>query len=404
MARLVINLAAVLLALDKTMTEIFNINDTLQQLPEEAKLNFTEMSSIYATTAETHTIVTVDGYVLSLFHIPGDKTRPVLLAHGILGTADIYLDRGNTSLIACLYREGYDIWALNVRGNRYSRKHLYLDPDKDKKFWDFSIHEHGIYDLPANIDYILNATGQKKLSLIGISQGTTIPFILGACQPEYNKKINIFIALAPIVYLNNLGQPTALLAKLSTGINELVTLLNVEELFGYNSVLKALYNVICSQNLGYEFCLKLVMFQATGDDVAQIEPDFYRQTIGRFPDGTSRKNVIHYAQIAKRGIFSQYDYGSNNIAIYNSRTPPDYNLKKFTVDTVFISGKNDKLSTLKDLDLLTRKLPNVVAVKVLKPKHFNHFDHVWGRDTHTFLYPFILSVLNKYNKKTLPGL
>ncbi|KAJ0176862.1 hypothetical protein K1T71_008041 [Dendrolimus kikuchii] len=404
MAKFVITLATIFLVLDKAYTQIFDINETLQKLPEEAKLNFTQLSTKYAATAESHTVITVDGYVLTLFHIPGDKTRPVLLAHGILGAADIYIDRGNTSLIAGLYREGYDIWVLNVRGNRYSRKHLYLDPDMDKTFWDFSIHEHGNYDLSANIDYVLNATGQKKLSLIGISQGTTIAFILGACQPEYNKKIKVFIALAPVVFLSNLPQPSSLLIKLSSEINELVTALNQEELFGYNSALKGLYNIICSQTFGYDICLRLGMFLITGDDAEQFEPDFYKITIGRFPDGTSRKNIAHYAQIGKRRSFSQYDYGSENVVIYNSRVPPNYNLKKFTVDTVFISGKNDKLSTLKDLELLKRKLPNVVAAKVLKPINFNHFDHVWGRDTHHFSYPFVYSILDKYNRKILPVL
>ncbi len=42
---------------------------------------------------------------------------------------------------------GYDVWLGNNRGNKYSRSHISLNPDKDKNFWDFSFHEMGKYDL-----------------------------------------------------------------------------------------------------------------------------------------------------------------------------------------------------------------------------------------------------------------
>lgn len=32
---------------------------------------------------------------------------------------------------------GYDVWLANCRGNYYSRRHKYLNPDTDKKFWTF---------------------------------------------------------------------------------------------------------------------------------------------------------------------------------------------------------------------------------------------------------------------------
>lgn len=63
----------------------------------------------------------------------------------------------------------------------------------------------GIYDLPAMIDYILYETGQQQLFYIGFSQGTTQFWILMSLKPEYNKKIKLMSALAPVAYLGNAG-------------------------------------------------------------------------------------------------------------------------------------------------------------------------------------------------------
>ena len=60
------------------------------------------------------------------------------------------------------------------------------------------------HDVPAAIDYILNATGQKKLNWIGFSLGNTVLFGLLASQPEYNSKIKLAVAIGgPAVYFNS---------------------------------------------------------------------------------------------------------------------------------------------------------------------------------------------------------
>jgi hypothetical protein len=53
-----------------------------------------------------------------------------------------------------LAQAGYDVWLGNSRGTKFSRKHLTLDPDQDKEYWEFSYAENGKYDLPAMIDYV----------------------------------------------------------------------------------------------------------------------------------------------------------------------------------------------------------------------------------------------------------
>jgi pimeloyl-ACP methyl ester carboxylesterase len=72
----------------------------------------------------------------------------------------------------------------------------------------------GMYDLPAEIDYILASTTQKDLSYVGHSMGTTMFFVLMSKKPEYNAKIRHMIALAPVAFLRNTKSPFASVTKL----------------------------------------------------------------------------------------------------------------------------------------------------------------------------------------------
>lgn len=67
------------------------------------------------------------------------------------------------------------------------------------KFWQFSWHEIGVYDLPAMIDYTLAKTNQSDLIYVGHSQGATSVFVLLSELPEYNKKIAMVHAMTPPV-------------------------------------------------------------------------------------------------------------------------------------------------------------------------------------------------------------
>lgn len=59
----------------------------------------------------------------------------------------------------------------NARGNSYSKGHVKYSPngyrEEQRKYWNFSWHEIGKYDLPVTIDHILNVTNYSKLHYIG---------------------------------------------------------------------------------------------------------------------------------------------------------------------------------------------------------------------------------------------
>ena len=50
----------------------------------------------------------------------------------------------------------YDVWLMNARGTANSREHMWLSPNTDDDFWDFSFEEKGKYDVKACVEFIQN--------------------------------------------------------------------------------------------------------------------------------------------------------------------------------------------------------------------------------------------------------
>lgn len=107
---------------------------------------------------KSHPVHTEDGFILTVFQImkphlskEDEVNAPVvLMQHGLGDDANTWLRNGKKSPALILAHAGYNVFLGNNRGNRYSRKHLNLDPRKDaKQYFDYSFYEHGKYDVPA---------------------------------------------------------------------------------------------------------------------------------------------------------------------------------------------------------------------------------------------------------------
>lgn len=67
----------------------------------------------------------------------------------------------------------------------------------------------GLKDTPAFIDFVLEKTGQEKLTYIGHSQGTAQVFAGASLMPDfYADKLNLFVALAPVASTHNIEVPS----------------------------------------------------------------------------------------------------------------------------------------------------------------------------------------------------
>lgn len=96
----------------------------------------------------------------------------------------------------------------NSRGTDNSLKHKSLSSES-KKYWEFSWHEIGLYDLPVMLDFVLNRTSTERLFYVGHSQGTTSLCVLLTMKPEYNDKIIQAHLLTPAVFMEHFSHPIA---------------------------------------------------------------------------------------------------------------------------------------------------------------------------------------------------
>lgn len=85
-----------------------------------------------------------------------------------------------------LAEAGFDVWLGNNRGTEFSEGHVNLTT-KDEAYWNFDFEEMGIYDVPAEIEYIQKVKGNNKkiAAYIGHSEGTTQFFIGASMLPDY---------------------------------------------------------------------------------------------------------------------------------------------------------------------------------------------------------------------------
>jgi len=165
---------------DKYQGSLFKIMEALLMdlyeprlpLPEEARESIQTQITNQGLNFEDYNITTEDGYILNLWHVwnPAISQKKVaFMQHGLIDIAGTwFFNTPEKSIAHQLANMGYDVWLGNNRGTVFSYRHVNLTV-KDDEYWDFSFHEMGKYDVPANVDFILQKTGVEKLTYVGHS-------------------------------------------------------------------------------------------------------------------------------------------------------------------------------------------------------------------------------------------
>ncbi|KFP72736.1 Lipase member M, partial [Acanthisitta chloris] len=349
--------------------------------------------------SEVYEVLTPDGYYITLNRIPHGRekhrnreARPVVfLQHGLFGQGSHWVaNLPNNSLGFMLADSGYDVWLGNSRGTSWSQRHQHLSADQDE-FWDFSFHEMAMYDLPAMIDFVLQKTGQKRLHYVGYSQGCTMAFIAFSSMPELAQKIKMFYALAPVATAKHSRSPLMKLVSLLDKNFRTIPLL-----FGRTDAslrMKKLWRFLpelCRNQLLHKPCANILFLLGgyNGKNLNMTRLDVYTS---HYPDSTSVKNVIHWAQVTKSGEFKAFDYGNENRAVYHQDRPPLYQVEEMPVPTAVWSGGQDWVADWKDVLQLLPRITHLVTYTHIPD--WNHWDFIWGLDAPGRLYSSILKLM-----------
>uniref|UniRef100_H2XR44 Lipase n=1 Tax=Ciona intestinalis TaxID=7719 RepID=H2XR44_CIOIN len=365
-----------------------------QSIDPEAFMNATQLIESKGFPCETHHPITEDGYVLGMQRMPQpSKTRePVFLLHGLLSSSDCFLTNlVNESLAYILYNAGYDVWLGNVRGNRYSRKHVTMSPD-DLEFWDWSFDQMGQYDVPAMINHILNVTGHPRVHYIGHSQGTTSLFT-GVMRNGRSlaDKVKSFIALAPAALVPNMQSPLHYLMYLANDIDLVYNLFGQGDFLPHDGLLETVSKLLCPYE--QKICQNL-FFLIGGTDFTNTNVSRIPVYSAHDPSGTSTQNMLHWAQMFgnKEDTMKYYDYGYiKNFKRYGQVHPPRYNFSDFTVPTYAFCGYSDTLVVLQDCKKLMTLLPNVREATFIP--HYTHLDFIFAMNSPQVLYSRVLKIL-----------
>jgi gastric triacylglycerol lipase len=355
---------------------------------------------------EEHKATTSDGYVLTLYRIPGPQgstshtpgKKAVFLQHGLLDSSFTWVSNlPHQSLGFVLADAGYDVWLGNVRGNTYSKQHNYYDTD-DNDFWDFTLDEMGYKDVPAMINYVLAATGQSSLSYVGHSQGGMVGLIAFGLYPDLAAKINVFVALAPATNIANAKGGFNLLAPFDDMINLFFQMFFDGEFLPSTGFIEWAAKHICPEENWLSAICTSTIFLFAGYDPLHINETRLPVYISKTPAGTSSRNMVHFSQILKEERWARYDYGRwDNQDEYGSKTPPEYDISKMTVPTAVFYSAADWLVTKKDVEgYLLPRVKNLILAKDYKD--YQHLDFTWGKDAYLTLYKEVQELLATYSQ------
>ncbi|OMJ85459.1 hypothetical protein SteCoe_13219 [Stentor coeruleus] len=326
------------------------------ELVPEVTYTFEEHCAAYNYTTETYSVITDDGYILTLYRIPNTGS-PVLFLHGLIVTSNSFiLNQCTKGPAFVLADQGFDVWLGNFRGTYLSRNHTTLSIDSDE-FWDFTFEELYTYDIKAFVKFIKTKSKYQKVSAIGHSMGGVL--------------LSLGLALYPDVYTPDIGlgilfgTPPGKMNCSSYYINYICTdtMQFIFKFLGikiYMDHIKSTFMAKLSVNfpiISQMLVREIMDFDINGGNTKDIAVYTYRNL------GGINVNVLeHMRQFVYNKLENpkRYDYGDKkkNIMKYGSEEVPLIYYKNITTNVAIFNVEYDSIIPREDSLLLKSLIPS----------------------------------------------
>jgi pimeloyl-ACP methyl ester carboxylesterase len=320
-----------------------------------------------------HYVFTQDGWKIALHHHPGKRRNfPVFLVHGLASNAsNMDLPLKDLSLARYLSQNGFDAWVVDLRGSGLSKKKFF------KRYrWYFD--DFVFQDLPAAVEKILEITQAPRLHWIGHSLGGLLAYPFA----QYYSRKNILQSL------------TTIAAPVTTSSRP-----------GY---LKHTYR--------WDTLLRLipVVPYRTLSKVAKIFADYL---LGRedhilfAKENMTREILTHILEHAVESVPSSLLLQIHDWLRHNHFVSKDGKinfmgkLEEITCPILMIAGSVDSFTTMADIRLAFRKIPNAKKELMVFGKsrghetEYGHIDLLLGKNAPKEVYPHILRWLEEHDNK-----
>lgn len=383
-----------ILCLSNTAQATMSFPEYLSKEPCDDTL-FSDMLKPFNYPFQSYNVTTDDGYILRVFRMQARNTKitsgkkVVFLQHGLFDSADGWVvNEQSKSLGFALADAGYDVWLGNNRGNKYSRANKRVSPS-NPAFWNYSFQEMGMYDVKAQLTFVLNFAGVSNLVYVGHSQGTSQMFAAlsdPATQAFVNSKVSVFIALAPITYVANANSYLIRVLASDSFLLETLKLFNIDEILpgacSKTSAQSEFEAYVCLKDP--ELCEALLVgfgdYDPTYDNEARL-PIFAQHV----PSGVSLRCLLHYRQLYESDPhnpkFTRFDFGKKgNEQAYGQATPPPYDFSLINIPVRAFVGNQDELADPTDVTKLVNKMNTLGRnYKQYTYDQWGHITFLWGK-------------------------
>jgi lysosomal acid lipase/cholesteryl ester hydrolase len=212
--------------------------------------------------------------------------------------------------------------------------------------------EFARHDIPDSIDYVLKTTGKESLSYVGFSQGTAQAFAALSVNSDLNKKIDVFIALAPAM------SPRGLHNRMVDAFVK-ANPASMYFFFGRRAILAGapywqslIYPPLYVNIIDYSLT---VLFDWRGKNISKD------QKAAAYPhlySSTSTKSIVHWFQIMRNKTFQLYNDHIQG-PLFLGGGSKDTKVQKFPTKNIktpiaLVYGGSDSLV---DINVMLKELP-----------------------------------------------